>query len=219
MRRRFKRRIGRRPSKKIYTTSVVNSAVRPQRMLLKMPYFWSGQLYSETGNYQTYSFNLNSLYDPDRTGIGHQPLGRDQWIAFYNQYRVYRCTYQIVFNNLDPAQAATVGFCPTNGLPSFTNEAAFEQPQMRMSAIAPRDGQSKAIMKGSIDLARLNGKTHAQYKASEDTASQNSSSPAEILLGNLVAAPVLSGAPVNVGYTIKLTFHAELFDPNVLPIS
>lgn len=33
-------------------------------------------------------FRANSIFDPDYTGAGHQPLGRDQWYEFYRHYCV-----------------------------------------------------------------------------------------------------------------------------------
>lgn len=33
-------------------------------------------------------FKINSIYDPDLTGIGGQPLGRDTWSGIYNYYKV-----------------------------------------------------------------------------------------------------------------------------------
>lgn len=35
-----------------------------------------------------YAYRANSAYDPDATGVGHQPLGFDQWSQFYNKYVV-----------------------------------------------------------------------------------------------------------------------------------
>jgi len=32
-----------------------------------------------------YVFNLNSLHDPNTSGVGHQPTGFDQLIAIYEQ--------------------------------------------------------------------------------------------------------------------------------------
>lgn len=43
------------------------------------------------GLMRTNFFRANSIYDPDATGIlGTQPLGRDQWVEFYNHYRVVK---------------------------------------------------------------------------------------------------------------------------------
>lgn len=37
---------------------------------------------------RTHSFRGNSLYDPDSSGVGHQPLGFDQIMTLYRDYRV-----------------------------------------------------------------------------------------------------------------------------------
>lgn len=56
-----------------------------------------------TGNYQ---FQLNSIYDPNYTGGGHQPLGHDQWAQFYKTYKVLgaKITARFMWNS-----SATVG--------------------------------------------------------------------------------------------------------------
>jgi hypothetical protein len=41
-----------------------------------------------TGVAQGYIFRANSCFDPNETGTGHQPLGFDQWMAFYDHYTV-----------------------------------------------------------------------------------------------------------------------------------
>lgn len=41
-------------------------------------------------------FRLNSLFDPDFTGGGHQPLQYDQYGAWYNHYLVTDCTTTIM---------------------------------------------------------------------------------------------------------------------------
>lgn len=44
-------------------------------------------------------YRCNSLFDPDYTGIGHQPYGFDQWKNFYQQYYVYKAAISVSFNN------------------------------------------------------------------------------------------------------------------------
>lgn len=40
-------------------------------------------------------WRMNSIYDPDWSGVGHQPLGRDLWTSMYNYYTVLSCEYEI----------------------------------------------------------------------------------------------------------------------------
>lgn len=42
-----------------------------------------------------YAFRLNSLFDPNFTGVGHQPRGFDQMAALYANYCVYKVQVQI----------------------------------------------------------------------------------------------------------------------------
>lgn len=49
------------------------------------------------GNY--WGFRINSLYDPDYSFGGHQPMGRDQWAALYNEYRIRRWFCNITLAN------------------------------------------------------------------------------------------------------------------------
>lgn len=52
-------------------------------------------LTSYTGS--QYVFRLNSLYDPDLTGTGHQPYGFDQYAALFNRYKVDKVTVDVIF--------------------------------------------------------------------------------------------------------------------------
>lgn len=44
-----------------------------------------------------YRFRANSIYDPDSTGVGHQPMGHDQWHHFYESYRVENAWIEVEF--------------------------------------------------------------------------------------------------------------------------
>jgi len=45
-------------------------------------------LVTGAGTVGVHTFRLNSMFDPDYTATGHQPMGRDQWAAFYGRYVV-----------------------------------------------------------------------------------------------------------------------------------
>lgn len=40
------------------------------------------------GGIASHVFRANSIYDPDFTGVGHQPYGHDTWQTLYNHYTV-----------------------------------------------------------------------------------------------------------------------------------
>lgn len=45
------------------------------------------------------TFRMNSVFDPDYTGTGHQPLCRDLWASQYDYYAVLACRYKIRLYN------------------------------------------------------------------------------------------------------------------------
>lgn len=44
-------------------------------------------------------YAANSLYDPDTTGVGHQPIGFDQIMLMYEQFTVTHCRIRVTFQN------------------------------------------------------------------------------------------------------------------------
>lgn len=56
-------------------------------------------------------FRTNSVYDPDYTGTGHQPLMRDLWASQYDYYTVLACDYEITLYNggMDTSTYTAVG--------------------------------------------------------------------------------------------------------------
>lgn len=44
-------------------------------------------------------FRMNSIFDPDVTGTGHQPVMRDLWASQYDYYTVIQADYKLRFYN------------------------------------------------------------------------------------------------------------------------
>lgn len=64
-----------------------------------------------------YQYKVNSIWDPDLTGAGGQPLGRDTWAAIYNYYKVLECNIHVELVDLNHFASITV---PSDGSSSPT---------------------------------------------------------------------------------------------------
>ncbi len=72
----------------------------PNKLLTRLRYVDTMQLISTSGGLAKQVFRINSTYDPDLTGTGHQPLYRDTYAGIYDQYAVVsaKITLKIINN-------------------------------------------------------------------------------------------------------------------------
>jgi hypothetical protein len=182
---------------------------------LKYADLYSESLATVTGTNQV--MNLNSIFDPDRTGTGHQPYGYDQLAALYNRYRVLAVDYKITFH------AEALGFyivvLPSNGVlaTAITNQASYtlasESPrsQVRCQGVGAND----VIIRGTIKLNELNGTTLTEYLADDRFQAIFGSNPTELILLN-VGTYNQNGSTLVVDFTIELIYHCDIHDPIML---
>ena len=67
---------------------------------------------AQTGSTSAYqAFRMSGIFDPDRTGVGHQPFFRDMWASQYDYFAVLQCDYVIRMYNAfaDPVTFTAVG--------------------------------------------------------------------------------------------------------------
>ncbi len=116
------------------------------------------------------AFSLNSLYDPDITGVGHQPYGFDQVAALYSNYLVTAVDIQI--------RAVTPGgsndMCI---LAALTGSAAVSLSGINVDAAVEKQGvitkpisasginRNTVISLNGVRIASTLGLTEAQYRA------------------------------------------------------
>lgn len=189
---------------------VVNRALHPipQRFITKMKY-------SEAVNTDAngrFVFNLNSIYDPNRTGVGHQPYGFDTLATLYNRYRVIACGWRI-----QPAAAAVsagtafqIACMPANEtLAMFTMSEMKENP--RSKYVFQSVGGGIVTLSGKCYIPSLVGRTKAQYMADDRYQADVTTSPSELALLNILSA-TNGDTPAPLGIQVVLEYTVEFFD-------
>jgi hypothetical protein len=177
-----------------------------------------GNLATTTAN--QYIFRLGSIFDPDRTGAGHQPYGHDTLALLYNRYRVNRVSYQIEFpSNADTLIYAVV---PVNGsLQAVTTLADFDlacEVPYSTHAMTGFAGTPNAVLTGVIDLAQLNGAKRIEYETDDRFQAMFGSNPTEVIdLNVLTYNPATSMQAVR--FHIQMKFFIEVYDPILQAIS
>jgi len=205
--------------------SLLRSSVRPDRLLVKLPYNQIFQLQTPSGGGVSKIMNINSIYDPDRSGIGHQPLGYDQWAKFYNKYRVFKVAYNITFSNVNVTTdavdgGALVGLLFANG-PGVTTvtDAAFEQPHLRKGFIGAAAGVGIKTFKGTVSLPHITGRPLVSYKSDNIYSATFGNNPTEFMTMSMLVQSALATSDPAVTVSVRLVYFVELYDALVLELS
>lgn len=201
------------------STALVNRSLQPvsQRYICRMKYC-ENVLSTSLAGPASYVYNLNSIFDPNRTGIGHQPYGHDTFESMYNRYRVIGCSYSISAYDTN-GKYIQVAATPSNELIIVNSvQQMAENPRTRYITQAPN--ASLKTIKGYVHIPSLVGRTKAQYMADDRYQATFGSSPNEAALLTIAAAP-LSGNndSMSVAFNITLVYHVEVFDVKTLPVS
>lgn len=203
-----RRRRAKRPARRGYQT--INNVGRslnpiPQRTIVSMKYAEDVTTNGGTGDYV---FNLNSIFDPNRSGLGHQPYGHDTFQTLYNRYRVISCKWKIQCLNTSGFQ---MGAIPLNEVFSFSTLAEMrENPRSRF--VVQNAGGATQYLSGKTYIPSLVGRTKAQYMADDRYQAAMGTSPQELAsLLIMLAGPngaTLPSVPINV----LLEYTVEFFD-------
>lgn len=159
-----------------------------------------------------YIFNLNSIYDPNVSGGGHQPYGRDTLATLYERYRVYKVKYCITAR---PAgNTATVHYAVVHDAALTYNNADpstfFEQPHCQY-VVAKMDAPVR--LKGTVNLQKFFGVARSEYNDDRFQATFGTS-PAELI--RLSFGHSSSGGTPSITYDVYLKYYVKCMDPKML---
>jgi len=195
----------------------VNRALQPipQRYICKMKYADTFSINLGGASSGVYRFNLNSIYDPNRTGTGHQPYGHDTFQQLYNRYRVVKCTYAIHSISSNNYTIQLAGLPSNEEVSLSTTSAARENPRCRY--LIQGNGSPIKTLRGSVYLPSLMGRNKTQYMADDRFQAQFGASPQELAILNVYAG-LIGDAAANdeIVCNIELVYTVECFDVHSL---
>jgi hypothetical protein len=194
----------------------------PPRMRVAMKYTDVISLTSSAGAARLtgsqWEFRLNSLYDPDKSGSGHQPYMYDQFAALYGRYRVDRVDIQI-----EAIASPATSHCitalvqgPSGGwdisgqaTSSLIENVKCKNVNVLTTAVTPPK------IRMSVDIPTFLGITKHAYDADLSVwGAVMGANPSRTCFLN-VATSVYAGTSESIQVAVTLVFHADLWDPVV----
>lgn len=167
---------------------------------------------AKSGNFHT--FRLNSLYDPDFTGVGGTAIGYTNLAAMYGLFRVRRV--RIVLRGfLTTTGTATIGLM--TGLSStYTSVISLweAEPNCLSKIVQGNVGGARSIAEfdTTIDLPKVCGLRHGEFDLDQDFAHTVGTNPAKpVYLAVFVVGNSSSIQTMN--YSVRLVFETEVSNP------
>lgn len=180
------------------------------------------------GGHGSHVFRANSVFDPDYTSLGHQPMGFDQWANIYTRYTVVgakmtvRYTPIAASNNVPGYMGTTLGTTadPLAGFSSINNilESKLTGKYMVVGsiyspAISSRGDGYPAVSR-YFSAKKFFGKVNVQDGNS--TSALVTTNPSDTAYFSVWVASIDANNPASVSMTVSIDYIVLFHEPKTL---
>lgn len=157
---------------------------------------------------------VNSLWDPDYTGTGHQPLGRDELAARYKSYRVdgalIRATFYSSASGNNIAATCGIGMDKDYNLHSTADyNALVEHQRGKYQKLLLPNSREKVVLTAKYNRSVFWKKKDAK---DEDQTADFGNSPTDVAYAQLwIAAQAALTSAIRVDF--ELWQRVRVFEP------
>jgi len=185
----------------------------PNSVRIRLPYVQAVNLANTAGSNvaSTWIFRCNSLFDPDLSGGGHQPIGRDVWAGLYNHYNVEKAECSVTYSPLTQSNVpCVVGGLLSDGTMGAANLETFcEQGKNVRSSLIPNSSQPVTLKMLPYDAKSFFGVTDNGDNIYPLGAAMGSN-PAEIATWNLYAGAFSAATGTVIEAVVTIIYEAVL---------
>lgn len=202
-----------------------NKTPLPERYKAKFRYSQTVQVMTGTAGVTGTSqrFSLSSMYDPDFTGLGHQPYGFDQFDAFYGKYKVDKAKVTLIWSTVGASSdvACISAIQPSNVASNISNtnlDTLIEKQICNSIYLSPSGNNRVVEQTFTVDLRKIFGVKSGQYDDEAYEAAFNASPTNQVYLDVNVASPSGAGS-VSTTCSVLIEYMSTLFNRKALPAS
>lgn len=207
-----KKRYNKKKSGNKVTTTIVKTPGFSDQCYVKLKYAEELHVYDSISHLMNYTFRGNSCYDPNYTGIGHQPMYYDQYSLIYNRYRVMGCKIKVNLINKSAGAAAYVVLqSGTDHSVSTTMTELLEQSRAHICKTIPVASRYPVVIKGYTSTRKALGLNKKQI-FDEDFSALTTTNPQQLWYQNLQFQSVDAATLVDVYAMVSVTYYVQFFD-------
>lgn len=187
------------------------------RVQTRLKYNETISITSTMGAMVDYQFRLNSIYDPDLTGGGHQPLGRDQLAGLYNRYRVDKVIATVIFHKNSESACVGHALCANNTATGWSNPwtAVTEQSNTvwGVDSASTAGSRTRTKLTKVFHLNQIAGVSKQKYKMDDTYQADVSNNPSEIINLHIINVDIMAATTSSTIMEVNLIYFVEFYDP------
>lgn len=170
---------------------------------------------------QSQVFRANSLFDPDFTGVGSQPLGFDQWAAFYRRYRVRASAIRVRYGNnaVSFAQQLLVAALNTNTVVT-SQKQAMESNFKKVGLMTMDNGTTSDSVSMFLTTAQMRGAPPDVIEYNQDLTARVTTNPNDVWYWHVMGLDATdTGGTLSVPIEVEIKYYVEFYDRETLSAS
>lgn len=165
-----------------------------------------------------YIFRGNSIFDPNYTGTGHQPMYANQYAPIYQRYRVHASSIRVDAINQSTSEAAQIALIPKDTFDAITDlGTAQEYSRAVETKMIPISQQYPVRIKNYCTTRKAMGMTKTEANSDFDLTGLTGTTgignnPAQLWWWHIVAESTDAIATVNTVILVKITYYVKFYE-------
>lgn len=187
----------------------------PDRARTKLKYSDIMTITTGAGGVGLHVFRGNSIFDPDQTGVGHQPMYHDNYENIYQRYLVRGAKCQIKAVNhsgTDSCILMLVASTDQFAMGDVNAQTTLEQNYSKRTAIMSVASQNPTAVSLYCSTSKVLGLRKGQIISDDLFGAHFGASPTDLWYFNIgiVGMNATVGVPIRI--QILITYYIECFD-------
>lgn len=215
--RKGRRMAGRKGMSRATTTIARGPSGFPDRLFVKLNYSDTYAFTTTLGIATQQVFRGNSVFDPDQTGVGHQPYAFDQWANFYGYYRVHGSKIRAQLCSQSASGANFSTFTPWLAVfPSLSTAApSYPNPLQEMPYVSYRypivygQGNRENIINKYMSTAKIFGEKKLAVETEDNFSAAVTTNPADIWYWHAIVGSLDNASTQTAIVIFKITYYVE----------
>jgi len=197
--------------RKIASTSIIKSpSAFADTVFVKLKYTQQHSSNPST-SYALRVFRGNDLFDPDQTGVGHQPYASDQWFLLYQNCIVYGSKIEILVNVVGGFPTAFAAIRPETTVPGIAAiDSVIERPYSNYKSVNLNGGKA-ARLRQYMSTNKALSVPKAAMGIDEGFICTPASSPTREFFWGVYSQPTDLFTPSSLEHMVTITYYCKFF--------